>query len=463
MSFKDTEIGKIPIGWQISELGEVADVLSGYAFKGKDFVDYGIPVIKIKNIVPPYVSIDDVQYVSEQIFNASKKYQLKYNDILISMTGSNYNQMSSAVGKVGKIRLKNTPMLLNQRVGKIIPNERLCNKEFIYYNISTMETRYRLALSAGGSANQANISPKQIKILKLPIPPIEEQKAIAHILSTLDEKIEINNQIIKTLENMAQAIFKHWFVDFEFPNEDGGPYKSSGGEMVESELGMIPKGWEVKRIIELDLYTSDYVANGSFKSLKENVTLLEDDGYAVFMRNTDLKNNFNSGMKYVDKHSYEFLSKSKLYGNEVIISNVADVGSVHLCPDLEMPMTLGNNIIMLKSEKDSRLNYYFYRLFKSEYGQYLLGTITSGSAQLKFNKTDFRNLKNAFPSDDILLKYLDIENSIENLIHKNNREIRKLSNLRDTLLPKLMSGEIRVPCLPEGAGKPYDEGRFTCP
>src|SRR5699024_11080133 len=82
-------------------------------------------------------------------------------------------------------------------------------------------------------------------------------KTIAHILSTLDDKIEVNNQINKTLENMAQAIFKQWFVDFEFPNEDGEPYKSSGGEMVESELGMIPKGWEVKDLGEIiDIHDS---------------------------------------------------------------------------------------------------------------------------------------------------------------------------------------------------------------
>lgn len=242
MSFKETEVGKIPLDWDVAKLGDVADVLSGFAFKSKDFIDNGVPVIKIKNIVPPYVTKDDAVYVSQELYESSEKYQLNYNDILISMTGSNYNQLSSAVGKVGRVRLKDEPMLLNQRVGKIITNEKKCDKEFLYYNISTMETRYRLALSAGGSANQANVSPKQIKSLIIPYPPLDEQKAIAHILSTLDDKIEVNNQINKTLENMAQAIFKQWFVDFEFPNEDGEPYRSSGGEMVESELGMIPKG-----------------------------------------------------------------------------------------------------------------------------------------------------------------------------------------------------------------------------
>ncbi|MCS4585906.1 hypothetical protein FZ990_10100 [Clostridium perfringens] len=90
-----------------------------------------------------------------------------------------------------------------------------------------------------------------INNIKIPLPSLGEQKAIAKILSDLDEKIEINNKINKNLEEMAQAIFKQWFVDFEFPNEEGKPYKSSGGEMVESELGMIPKGWKIKNITEL--------------------------------------------------------------------------------------------------------------------------------------------------------------------------------------------------------------------
>lgn len=442
MSFDKKEF---PTNWTTTNLGNVADIISGFAFKRTDFVEKGVPIIKIKNIVPPNVSLEDTDYISEDLYSEYEKYQLKYNDILISMTGSNYNQMSSAVGKVGRVKIKNTRMLLNQRVGKIVVNKDIYNEDFLYYNISSLETRYQLALSAGGSANQANISPKQIKALTIPYPPLEEQTEIANILLALDEKIETNNKINEKLEEIAQALFKHWFVDFEFPNENGKPYKSSGGEMVESELGIIPKGWEVKKIKDLNILISDYVANGSFKSLKENVSLVEDDGYAVFMRNTDLKSNFNSGMKFVDKHSYEFLAKTKLYGNEVIISNVGDVGSVYLCPDLGMPMTLGNNVILLKSENDFKENYFFYRFFKSNLGQHLLSTITSGSVQLKFNKTDFRNLEIIYPRKDILMNYLNIETAIESKIQLNDKESSRLLKLRDSLIPKLMSGEIRVP------------------
>ena len=186
-------------------------------------------------------------------------------------------------------------------------------------------------------------------------------------------------------EAQAQALFKNWFVDF-------APFKD--GKFVESELGLIPEGWRVERLGEMPLTVTDYVANGSFASLKENVTLFEDVNYAYFIRNTDLKSkNFSV---FVDEHSYNFLSKSKLEGGEIIISNVGDVGSVHLCPYLDRPMTLGNNIIMVKPQNNIYSNFLFI-LFKWNYGQKLIQSIKGGSAQPKFNKTDFKSLKIIVP------------------------------------------------------------------
>ena len=123
---------------------------------------------------------------------------------------------------------------------------------------------------------------------------------------------------------------------------------------------------------------TDYVANGSFASLKENVTLFNEPEYAHFIRNTDLKNGYFS--VYVDRHSYNFLSKSSLFGGEVIISNVGDVGSVFLCPKLDKPMTLGNNIIMLRPS-DEKLKSYLYMWFKYGFGNHLIKGITGVANQ----------------------------------------------------------------------------------
>lgn len=191
----------------------------------------------------------------------------------------------------------------------------------------------------------------------------------------------------------------------------------------------------------MPILLTDYVANGSFASLKANVTLYQESNYAYFIRNTDLK--IGKFEVFVDKHSYDFLSKSKLFGGEIIISNVGDVGSVFLCPKLDKPMTLGNNIIMLRPD-DNNLQYYLYIWFKWFYGKSLIQGIKGGSAQPKFNKTDFKNLPIFVPDNNLLKNFNELVKPMFELIDKNNIENKKLASLRDTLLPKLMSGEIDV-------------------
>ncbi|MDR1017881.1 MAG: restriction endonuclease subunit S [Lachnospiraceae bacterium] len=190
----------------------------------------------------------------------------------------------------------------------------------------------------------------------------------------------------------------------------------------------------------MDLIVSDHVANGSFKSLKENVELVESPDYALFLRNVDLKNNLNGERRYVTESSYSFLKKSHLDGHEVIISNVADVGSVHRVPKTGIPMVAGNNVIFLKAD-NGYLTDYLYVYFNSRLGQHDIATITSGSAQQKFNKTDFRNLEIPILSDEV------IKNEITPLLHyidNSKNEISYLTKLRNALLPKLMSGKITV-------------------
>ena len=164
----------------------------------------------------------------------------------------------------------------------------------------------------------------------------------------------------------------------------------------------------------------------------------------VFARNVDLKKGNNKFEKYVTKTSYDFLKKSHLYGNEVIISNVGDVGSVYLAPILNKPMVLGNNQIFLNSD-DKNLNYYFYLFFKSTIGRNLIDSITSGSVQMKFNKTDLRNSFIILPSKNDMNNLIKVIKKNINLIESKKNENMKLTQLRDTLLPKLMSGEIEIP------------------
>lgn len=411
------------------QIGEVASFQNGYAFKSKDFVQDGkYKIIKIKELKDGKVRFfNDSASVNVDDERIIEKYIVEKGDVLFALTGDpvNKNNPLSWVGRVS-VYEDDQLALLNQRVCKLLPKEEL-NAKYIYYYFRAFNNFYALASIAKGSASQANISTKDIEAMEIALPSLNIQNKIVSVLDSIGEKINQNNKINKNLEQQAVSLFKRLFTTTD--------------DTMMSEVGEIPTTFTLCKIGEIPMLVTDYVANGSFASLKANVTLYQGKNFAYFIRNTDLKS--DSFSVFVDQHSYEFLSKSVLYGGEVIISNVGDVGSVFLCPVLDRPMTLGNNIILLRPENHS-LRYYLYIWFKHAQGQALIQGIKGGSAQPKFNKTDFKNLMIAIPNDDILRKFDETVSPMFELISNNNAESKNLSSLRDTLLPKLMSGELEV-------------------
>lgn len=191
----------------------------------------------------------------------------------------------------------------------------------------------------------------------------------------------------------------------------------------DTPFGNIPEQWDVKTINEITYVVTDYVANGSFASLKENVHYKNEKDAAVLIRLADFNNNFDGNFVYIDEHAYEFLNKSKLFGGEIIISNVgANVGTVFHCPKLPIKMSLAPNSIMVKFRGCE--DFYYYWL-KSPYGQHMLRSIVTGSAQPKFNKTNFRNMLVPVPSIQVqekiaaILKTLDAKIEANEAINKN--------------------------------------------
>lgn len=226
--------------WKKVKLGDYIDILSGYAFKSKDFSDSGIPVIKIKNVCPPNISLDDLSYVPEPIAFQNHRYILHKGDVLIAMTGSHINQIASVVGRVGRVRYDDVTVL-NQRVGKIVnKDDSRSSLDFIYYYLSQFEVKVELAQKAGGAANQANISPADIKELQFNCPPFETQLRIATILSRYDTLIENYQKQIKLLEEAAQRLYKEWFVELRFPGHENT-------KMVDG----LPEGWEITKLGQL--------------------------------------------------------------------------------------------------------------------------------------------------------------------------------------------------------------------
>lgn len=338
----------------------------------------------------------------------------------------------SSRAPIGYIAIARQEVCTNQGFKSVIPNEDT-DYMFLYYLLKYSKDKIE---NLGSGTTFKEVSGSTMRGIKVFVPKtIEEQCQIASVLSALDDKIEKNMEINENLEQQAVVVFRSWFSSFSLSSDI--PRKGS-------EFGEIPEDFSIVRIGDLPMLVTDYVANGSFASLKANVNLYQEPNYAYFVRNTDLKS--GSFGVFVDQHSYEFLSKSTLYGGEIIISNVGDVGSVFLCPKLDGRMTLGNNIIMLRPE-DDRLRYYLYVWFKYLQGQALIQGIKGGSAQPKFNKTDFKNTSVLIPPTDMLTRFHETVAPMFETISQKQAETACLADLRDTLLPQLMSGEIDVSSL----------------
>lgn len=198
----------------------------------------------------------------------------------------------------------------------------------------------------------------------------------------------------------------------------------------DTPFGRIPESWGLVPISDVTEIVSDYVANGSFASLAENVTYKDTEDVAVLIRLVDYNNDFKGNFVFIDEHAYEFLGKSKLYGNEVIISNVgANVGTVFRCPHLPYKMSLAPNAIMVKF-KESDDFYYFW--LKSHAGQHMLRSIVTGSAQPKFNKTNFKDMLVPAPSRDQQDKIVSILQPLEDKIEQNKK-------INDNLLEQVLT------------------------
>ena len=205
------------MGFEQTTFGEYAKVQGGNAYKSKDFIEKSSnKVLKIKNVRFGTVNYDDSGYISDELAEATKAWQAKEGDILISMTGSGPNAPQSLVGRVARVWKDEPAAWINQRVGRIqLKDEGMIHPDFLFYLLSLPQSQEFLVSNSSGSANQANISGKIIELLPCPKVSFNQSKSIAGIARSLDEKIILNNQTNQTLEQMAQALFKSWFVDFD--------------------------------------------------------------------------------------------------------------------------------------------------------------------------------------------------------------------------------------------------------
>ena len=395
--------------------------------KNKEYYQNGhIKWLKTKELNDGNIYNTEEHITSEALSKSSAKL-FPINTITMAMYGAT----------VGKLGVMKTECATNQACCNMVANDKKIDYRFLYYSL--LINRDKLINLANGAAQQ-NLNKGIIENFEIDYYEINEQKSIAHILSTLDDRIEVNNQINKTLENMAQAIFKQWFVDFEFPNEDGEPYKSSGGEMVESELGLIPKGWGVGEISDV----VEFLGGFSFMSKD----YLETGKYKVITIKNVLDGKFDSSsVKYLDIIPEKVKDVQKLEKGDILMSLTGNVARV--CIVSENDCLLNQRVAKIQ-EKSRFSRGYIYVLFRSQLVKEILLAIAKGTAQLNLSPVEAQKMKIIIPCDKVIDKISVIYDSLFNLLLQSTDEIKLLEKFRDSLLPKLMSGEIRVPMDEEG-------------
>ncbi len=429
--FKQTEIGMIPEDWDAIK-GEDCLILEiGSRPKG-GVSDVGeIPSLGGEHIDLVSHRIDfqkSPKYISREYFNQMQKGKLKINDILINKDGAYTGKLAF----VWELFFPET--VINEHLF-IIRSSNQLDQKFIFYYFLSNEGEHQIKQNVTGSA-QAGLNSQFIKRIMLPKPSLSEQIQISEILSRLDLKINIIQKQNKTLEAIGQAIFKQWFVDFEFPNEEGEHYKSSGGEMVYNEEleKEIPKGWRVGKLGD----------NGIFKN-GINYLRGETGDTEFFIANVrDIANNKLLLKESLDKIKVDF-KKVKDYllnDKDILIARSASPGEISLVlGNLEKVIYSGFSIrYRLKNPN----NYLYFFLILQGLKENLLN-FSVGTTLQSVNQETLKNMKFIFPLNDILKEFNKIIGQILDKTYNNLIQNSSLSQIRDSLLPKLVSGKIRVP------------------
>jgi len=306
--------------------------------------------------------------------------------------------------------------------------------KYLYYISISDELRNTVIKSMTGTSGRQRAQKESVLDFEIELPSISIQKKVLSILDSIDSKIEVNNQIISNLEELASTLFKQWFVDFEFPDENGNPYKSSGGKMVDSELGKIPEGWEVTNLEEISID----IITGKTPNTKQKENYGED---IPFIKIPDMHNNtyIVQTETYLSKKGSDSQYKKLLPKDSICVSCIATPGLVSIT-SVASHTNQQINTILPKVE-----DLYFLYLDLKRKRNLIRELGSGGSTTLNLNKTQFGKINIINCGKREKMNFNKICEPLFSKILLLQKSNIYLAKLRDSLLPKLLSGEIELP------------------
>lgn len=458
--------------WVQVRLDSVATLRNGAGIKQEFFSESGIPLARVSDFTQDSIDLSDCKNVEPIHAEGWKSHLLREGNVVVATVGSWPPNWTSVVGKVVRVPAGASGALQNQNTCCVLPSPNLLDQEFLFYRLKLEDFAWHAANSAGGSANQARLPVKKLGEFEFFLPPLVDQKEIASILSALDNKISLNRQINTTLESMAQVLFKSWFVDFdpvidnalaagnEIPDalqkraarrealrqktnqttaatdavssEQALPETGLSAQrlppeiqqlfpdrfVLTEEMGWVPEGWEAVRFSQLvDAKQGKYLAKTEMVESQDDVFQ-----YPVW--------GGNGILGYSQKKSYD-----------VPITLMTCRGSnCGLIKTTQSSSWISNNSFACKSRYGSE--YFLYLYFISED----FSDCVSGSAQPQITYTALKNKLMKYPiSTEICNVFSELVAVYREKQFLNDRQNELLTNLRDSLLPKLLSGQITIP------------------
>ena len=423
----------LSLEWNTYSIGESCELITGFPFKSKNYLEDGTyNVVRGDNVKEGFIKWDDKKRCWNELDDKVKKVILKEKDIVIGMDGSKLGKNRATISK------KDLPALLAQRVACVRAKEGFDQNYINYVILSNNFKLYVDKVKTGTSI--PHISLGQISEFTFEAPNYNEQINISEILLNIDKKIQINQEINKNLTNIVLLLFKNWFVDFNFLNENNKPYKNDNGELKDSILGLIPKDWNVDSLgkyVEID---RGFSYKGKYLS-EEGIPLIN---LGNILPNSEFR------LEKLKFYSGEFDKKYKVNVGDILVANTdltqnrLVLGSPIIVPSLidEEDIIYSHHINRLSNFKLPKF-YIFYNLLSERYNHMVSGYAT-GTTVLAISKESITNYKILIPPEELILKFDELAKNIEKIKDNNLIEMEKLTKLRNILLPKLMSGEIDV-------------------
>lgn len=420
-------MGKIPVDWNVVLLKDACSKIgSGITPRGaeKVYKEKGVALIRSQNVLNNRFVSDGLVYIGKDIAKEMENVEVQKEDVLLNITGDSVARCCTVPENV-------LPARVNQHVSIIRTDKQRLNPIFLRYYLTSKKMQdHMLSLAQSGGTRNA-LTKGMIENFAVPRPDIREQEAIASTLLKFDLKMALNENMNKSLEAVGQAVFKRWFVDFEFPNEEGKPYKSSGGEMIYDEMldKEIPAGWKVQPIDEI----ADFLNGLALQRFPAR----DGEQYLPVIKIRELRQGITESS---DRANLDVPQEYIVNDGDILFSWSGSLEAVIWGFDKG---ALNQHLFKVTSSKYPKWFFYYWIIhFLPEYRQIAADKATTMGHIQRHHLTASQV---TIPDGKTLGRMDKLLGPVLEKITKTKVEARILAEIRDLLLPKLMSGKIRVP------------------